>query len=124
MGNPVKTGITTLISLATEEQAIAGLRERYPTSEFRVGPYLDDVGQTMPVVYMQGAEVLLCDIPPVNFNDFDSLKWIQLASAGYSQMFGLPINEHGIRVTNAQGVFDVPVAEWNVMMMLNCHRHL
>ena len=73
---------------------------------------------------MKGSDVLLCEFPPINFDQFDQLKWIQLSSAGYSQVFDLPLVERGIRVTNGLGNFDIGIAEWNVMMMLICHRHV
>ena len=52
------------------------------------------------------------------------LRWIQISSAGYSQLFGLNLVERGIRATNARGCFDVPIAEWNVAMMVNMARDL
>jgi phosphoglycerate dehydrogenase-like enzyme len=52
------------------------------------------------------------------------LKWIQIASVGYTQLFGLNLPERGIRATNARGCFDVPIAEWNIAMMINLVRDL
>ena len=68
------------------------------------------------------AEVLFCSVPPANHADLRQLKWIQIASAGYSQLFGLDLPRRGIRATNALGCFDVPIAEWNVAMMVNLLR--
>jgi phosphoglycerate dehydrogenase-like enzyme len=73
---------------------------------------------------LRDVDYLLCELPPKNFHDFQQLKWMQLSSAGYSQIFGLPLIERGIRVTNARGSFDVPIAEWNLMMLLVWHRNL
>jgi phosphoglycerate dehydrogenase-like enzyme len=53
-----------------------------------------------------------------------SLEFIQISSAGYSQLFNLGLVEKGIRASNAQGVFDVPIAEWCVSMMINLARDL
>lgn len=72
----------------------------------------------------KGADVLLCELPPANFDDFDRLRWIQLSSAGYTQVLKLPILERGIRVTNGLGNFDGPIAEWNIMMMLMWQREM
>ena len=113
-----------LISLHTDEKATARLRALCPDGEVRVGPWLNEPGKTMPPELMKGVEVLLCELPPANFNDFDALKWIQLESAGYSQVLNLPILQRGIRVTNGLGNYDIPVAEWNVMMILMCHRQM
>jgi phosphoglycerate dehydrogenase-like enzyme len=52
------------------------------------------------------------------------LKWIQIASTGYTQLHGLGLPARGIRATNARGCFDVPIAEWNVAMMVNLARDL
>ncbi len=120
----MRRDLKILISLERDDQAISRLHEICPDGDVRVGPWLDDEGQTMPSELMKGAEVLLCEMPPDNFDDFDRLKWIQLTSAGYSQVFDLPILEKGIRVTNGLGNFDIPIAEWNIMMMLMCHRHM
>jgi len=71
---------------------------------------------------IRGTEALFCSVPPVNFADMRSLRWVQLASSGYSQLFGLDLPQRGIRATNCRGCFDVPIAEWNVAMMVNLAR--
>jgi phosphoglycerate dehydrogenase-like enzyme len=68
------------------------------------------------------ADVLFCSVPPTNFADLRALKWIQLASTGYTQLFGLDLTARGIRATNCRGCFDVPIAEWNIAMMINLAR--
>ena len=73
---------------------------------------------------LRGVQALFCTRPPANFNDFDALQWIQLSSTGYSQIHGLDLVSRGIRVTNARGCFDVPIAEWNIAMMVNLGRNL
>lgn len=115
---------TILISLKTAPSAVARLRQTCPGSEVRIAPWIDDEGQTMDPKLMKGAEVLLCELPPANFHEFDQLKWIQLTSAGYEYVLRLPILERGIRVTNGLGNFDGPIAEWNIMMMLIWQRDL
>jgi phosphoglycerate dehydrogenase-like enzyme len=70
------------------------------------------------------AGMLFCNVPPANFAAMRRLRWIQIASAGYSQLFGLNLVERGIRATNARGCFDVPIAEWNIAMMVNLARDL
>lgn len=70
------------------------------------------------------AEVLFCTIPPTNFEDMKALKWVQIASTGYTQLFEHKLPARGIRATNGRGCFDVPIAEWNVAMMVNLARDL
>jgi phosphoglycerate dehydrogenase-like enzyme len=53
-----------------------------------------------------------------------SLELIQIASAGYSQLIHLGLGGKGIRACNALGNFDVPIAEWNLAMMVNLARNL
>jgi phosphoglycerate dehydrogenase-like enzyme len=67
-------------------------------------------------------DVLFCSIPPSNFAEMKKVKWVQIASTGYTQLFGLGLNERGIRATNCRGCFDVPIAEWNIAMMVNLAR--
>lgn len=73
---------------------------------------------------LRRADALLCEVPPLNFSDCDALRWIQISSAGYSQLFGLDLPGRNIRATNARGCFDVPIAEWNVAMMVNLARNV
>jgi phosphoglycerate dehydrogenase-like enzyme len=70
------------------------------------------------------AEVLFCMYPPADLAAMSRLRWIQIASVGYSQLFGLGLAARGIVATNARGCFDVPIAEWNVAMMVNLARDL
>ena len=90
--------------------------------DIRTGPWLDDIGQKLPTELMKGVDVLLCEMPPENFDDFDQLKLVQVTSAGYSQLFDLGLVEKGIKACNSLGNFDAPIAEWNIMMMLVWHR--
>lgn len=71
---------------------------------------------------IRDAHVLFCAIPPTNLAEMKSLQWIQIASSGYGQLLGLDLPGRGIRATNARGCFDVPIAEWNVAMMVNLVR--
>jgi phosphoglycerate dehydrogenase-like enzyme len=115
---------TILVSLAPDEAAFSRIRESCPNCEIRVGPWLEDEGMEISPELMKGVDFLLCEFPPANFDDFDQLKWIQVTSAGYTQILDLPLLEQGIRVTNGLGNFDVPIAEWNILMMLLWERDL
>lgn len=117
---------TILIALEPNDEAIAAIRTNHPRSDIRLGPIVSSKREDLPRELMVGAEILLCEFPPANFNDFDSLKWIQLSSHGYTQVSGLPVLERGIRVSNGLGNFDIPIAEWNMMMIyimrIPCHK--
>ncbi|MGH2561042.1 MAG: D-2-hydroxyacid dehydrogenase [Thermomicrobiales bacterium] len=79
---------------------------------------------TLPVELIRDRTVLFADFPPVNLAEMARLDWIQLGSAGYMQLAGLPLEAMGVRVTNASGVNDVPIAEWCLLMMLAFERAL
>tara|TARA_B110000483_G_C18188410_1_gene539925 strand:- start:124 stop:1140 length:1017 start_codon:yes stop_codon:yes gene_type:complete len=70
------------------------------------------------------AEVLFCTYPPTNFEDMKAVKWVQISSAGYTQLFDHNLPARGVRATNGRGCFDVPIAEWNVAMMVNLARDM
>jgi phosphoglycerate dehydrogenase-like enzyme len=75
-----------------------------------------------PIDLIRAGTVLLCEIPPANAGDMISLEWIQLGSAGYEQLRGLPLRARGVRVTTASGANDVPIAEWCFTMMVMFER--
>ncbi len=62
--------------------------------------------------------------PPPNLAAFKNLRWLQIESAGFSQLFPHRLGERGVTVTNARGIFDCPIAEWNIAMMINLVRDL
>lgn len=73
--------------------------------------------RTLDLELLGDPEILMATFPPRNLRDLGRLRWLQLGSAGYEQIFDLPVVEMGITVTNASGVSDVPIAEWCLLMM-------
>ncbi len=69
-------------------------------------------------------DALFCSVLPENIDDFTSLRWVQIDSAGFSQLIPANLPRRGVTATNAAGVFDVPIAEWCVAMMVALVRHL
>ncbi|MSU69816.1 MAG: D-2-hydroxyacid dehydrogenase [Opitutaceae bacterium] len=112
-----------LILLAEDAPSLAKLRERCPGAKVTVGPWIH-AEQALPREMLKDVDVLFCELPPSNFADFERLKWIQVTSSGYTQVLKLPILQKKIRVTNGLGTFDIPIAEWNIMMMLWWHRNM
>jgi phosphoglycerate dehydrogenase-like enzyme len=78
----------------------------------------------LPTELVRERTVLLADFAPRNLADMARLRWLQLGSAGYEQLAGLPLRRMGVRVTNASGVNDVAIAEWCVATMLAFERDL
>ena len=54
---------------------------------------------------------------------FTKLKFIQLTSAGYDRVPLAYINEKGIELHNARGVYSVPMAEFAVSSVLQIYKH-
>jgi Phosphoglycerate dehydrogenase and related dehydrogenases len=80
--------------------------------------------RALPAGLIRDCEVLFCTFPPENLEEMPKLKMIQISSAGYTQLIGLGLPEKNIRACNALGVFDVPIAEWNMAMMVNLARDM
>ena len=80
--------------------------------------------RSYPAEWLRETCVLLCSQPPTNLDQMTSLRWVHLSSAGYEQVLPWRLPERGIRVTNSRGVFDVPIAEWCLAMMVNLARDL
>lgn len=110
-----------LIDLEPHAPGVAAL-ERLPGVQLDLLAPPAVTARAVEAARLADAEVLFCSVPPSNHADLARLKWIQIASAGYSQLFGLDLPRRGIRATNALGCFDVPIAEWNVAMMVNLLR--
>ena len=80
--------------------------------------------RSLPAEVLKDKDILFCCYPPDNFDDLGELEFVQIYSAGYTQVTGLGLPEKNIRACNARGVFDTPIAEWNVAMMVNLARDL
>jgi phosphoglycerate dehydrogenase-like enzyme len=78
----------------------------------------------LPAELLHGVHVLLCKLPPANFDDLTSLELMQLATVGYEHLRGLGLADRPVRVCNARGVFDTAIGEWNLAMMANLTRDL
>ena len=78
----------------------------------------------LPPNQIESVHFLFCTFPPGNLEVMRSLEFIQIASAGYGQLMHLGLERKGIRACNGLGNFDVPIAEWNLAMMVNLARNL
>lgn len=84
----------------------------------------EERSRLLPVQQIRDCEILFCTVPPENYQVMSGLKMIQIASSGFNQVVGKGFEDRGVKVCNALGVFDVPIAEWNVAMMINLCRDL
>jgi len=78
----------------------------------------------LPPSQIESVHFLFCTFPPRNLEVMRSLEFVQIASAGYGQLIHLRLDRKAIRVCNGLGNFDVPIAEWNIAMMVNLARNL
>jgi len=59
---------------------------------------------------------------PADLGRVPALRWIQLRSAGVDHLAGDPPWRKGITVTNARGVYAIPIAEYVTGMLLRVHQ--
>lgn len=111
-----------LLDHALEETALQRLRQ-LPGVTVQMLPPRDKEEAVAPEL-LRGQHVLLCKIPPKNFDDFTDLQLMQLTTVGYEHLRHLGLAERPVHVCNARGLFDTAIAEWNVAMMVNLTRDL
>lgn len=111
-----------LVDMQVEELRLREI-QALPGVQVDLVPH-EERSRELPEDLLRDADILFCLYPPTNFAALQRLRWIQISSAGYAQLFGLDLPGRGIRATNARGCFDVPIAEWNIAMMINLARDL
>jgi phosphoglycerate dehydrogenase-like enzyme len=111
-----------LVDVDVEPAALDELKNMEAV-EVRVVEFAEDE-RALPAEMIQDVDVLFCTYPPSNFEQMTIVRWVQVASSGYSQLFPHRLWARGIKATNARGCFDTPIAEWNVSMMVNLRRNL
>lgn len=84
----------------------------------------EEKSRPLPTTQIQACDILFSTFLPENHLEMTQLKLVQISSVGYTQVVRKSLVERGIRVCNAQGIFDVPIAEWNIAMMINLTRNL
>ncbi|MFL5674046.1 MAG: D-2-hydroxyacid dehydrogenase [Chloroflexota bacterium] len=67
-------------------------------------------------------EVIIGSRSPADLAGVPSLRWLQVRSAGVDHMAADPPWRHGITVTNAKGVYAVPIGEYVTGMVLRVHQ--
>ncbi|MDZ4402643.1 D-2-hydroxyacid dehydrogenase [Prosthecobacter sp.] len=106
--------LTTALPFATAEPDIDELDVRVLRGLPADAPWPEDDADKV--------EVMFCTHAPPNIAAFKNLRWLQIESAGFSHLFPHRLGERGVLVTNARGIFDCPIAEWNIAMMINLVR--
>lgn len=58
-----------------------------------------------------------------DIRSFQNLKAVQLMSAGLDRIPSDYIEQHHIRLRNARGIYNIPIAEFTVMAVLDAYKH-
>lgn len=117
-------GVSVLIAMQADDAGLARLRSIS-------GPVVDCMDiewlppdTELPDELIRDRTALIADSVPRNLSAMRRLTWMQIGSAGFEHLSGLPFRTMGIHVTNASGTNDGPIAEWCLMMMLAFERGL
>lgn len=114
--------LNILVDMPVEESQLKRL-QTMPGCHVEAIPSRESPGP-LPRRLVQDKHVIFCTYPPANIEDCSALQWIQISSVGYDQLLDLGLVERGVRASNAQGIFDVPIAEWNIAMMFQLARDM
>lgn len=107
---------TTKLTKEIREQLI----EKYPSVEFE---FVESINEAE--VSITKADILLTygeDLTATQIEKAKQLKWIMVISAGMDEMPLKFIKEKGIKVTNARGIHQIPMAEYAISMLLHVYR--
>lgn len=113
--------INVVIDIPVYAPLFQALKNR-PGLNVKVVENPEEKPRTLPPELIKDCDILLCTFPPENHQEMTRLKMIQISSAGYKQLIGQKLEERNIKACNALGVFDVPIGEWNMAMMINLAR--
>jgi len=111
-----------LIDMPVHSERMARLKSLSGVAVETVDP--KEEVRDLPPNQIGSVHFLFCTFPPRNLEVMRSLEFVQIASAGYRQLIQLGLDRKGIRACNGLGNFDVPIAEWNIAMMVNLARNL
>jgi len=115
--------VKVVVDLSVDAERLNRL-STLPNLSIEIAPGNKDEKRILPSQIVNDAEILLCTFPPQNLDEMLNLKLIQISSAGYQQLQGINLPQRNIRACNALGVFDVPIAEWTISMIVNLSRNL
>lgn len=113
--------MNVLIDMPVYEPAVKVLKSLPGITVEIIQPAEERV-RPLPKDLIENCDALLCTFPPENHQEMTSLKFLQISSAGYKQLTGQGFEERNVQAANALGVFDIPIAEWNITMMVNLAR--
>ncbi|MBP1994021.1 D-2-hydroxyacid dehydrogenase [Paenibacillus eucommiae] len=114
--------INVLVNMPVQPERLNQL-QNMPGIRVEVVPYIEE-RHRLPKDMLRDQHVLFCSTPPDNIEDMTALKLVQISSVGYKQVMDIGLVEKGVRACSAQGVVDVPIAEWTITMMIQLARDM
>ena len=100
-------------------ERLRGLSAELDVVDVTGDPAFDDRALVDPEV-----EAIVGSRPPDDLGGVPKLRWIQVRSAGVNHLAADPPWRHGIAVTNARGVYAIPIGEYVSGMVLRVHQPL
>ena len=97
-------------------------RLRVLSADLEVVDLRDDPAADVRTLVDPEVEVLVASRAPTDLTGVPSLRWLQLRSAGVNHLAADPPWRKGLLVTNARGVFSIPIAEYVTGMLLRVHQ--
>ncbi len=110
-----------LVDVAIDDAGLQKLRT-FSNLNIRTVSFSEEE-RSLPTDLIADINFLFCAVPVSNFSQMTALELVQITSSGYTQLLDLDLTEKNIRACNARGVFDVPIAEWNIAMLINLLRN-
>lgn len=115
--------VRILINMPVDEDKLNELKA-VPGTEVILIPNPAEEERELPAELIGDCEMFFTTFLPLNHKDMRKPKMVQISSAGYNQLFNRDLNERQIKCCNALGVQDIPIAEWNIAMMVNLQRDM
>lgn len=107
-----------------EQSGLERLRSLTSESVTLLEADMEEKDWSVPDEVVAEVEIMFSTHPPQNLAALSRLAFWQIGSVGFTQLVGLGLPQRGVAVSNARGVFDVPIGEWNMVMMINLARNL
>jgi len=97
-------------------------RLRALSAELEVADVTGDGGFDARALVDPEVEILIGSRPPTDLARTPKLRWLQVRSAGVDHLAADPPWRKGLIVTNAKGVYAVPIGEYVTGMVLRTHQ--
>jgi len=115
-----RRGMRLILDAEIRPETVDRLRALSP--ELEVIDVSGDAGFDATALVDPELEVLIGSRPPADLTRTPALRWLQVRSAGVDHLAADPPWRKGLLVTNAKGVYAVPIGEYVSGMVLRVHQ--